>query len=191
MTNSAKPLTANQWIIAILGLAAVCATLVRFVSASPWPFVAFGVLLIALSFFLPKPLSRDEFALVLQKGNGMDVITRWDESQIKTAVHTTLMSQGAGAVKTLLSGILSRFVDNQNAQTFTERTAFIKTQIDYVENWTKLQVAVGEATRTARKEEIKDDRLEVEEKEVDHTLELSDLKHELEMETLKEQIEEM
>ena len=191
MTSSDKPLTPNQWIVAILALAGLCAAAVRFITANPWPFIILGVLVIAISFLLPKPLSSDEFALVLQKGNAMDVITRWDESQIKTAVHTTLVSQGVGAAQTLLSGILSRFVDGQNSQTFAQRTAFVQTQIAYVKTWTELQVSVAEARRTAAKEGQKDKRLGIDDKAIDHDLELSDLRHELEMESVREQIEEM
>jgi hypothetical protein len=193
MTIAGRPLTADRWIIAILAVGAVCGAWMRFVSLNPWPFILLGVLLLLLSFLPPRDSYSGQGVVVYQKGSGMegtDVITKWDESKIKTAVHSTLVSQGSGAVRTLLSGILSRFVDNQNAQTFKERTAFINTQIEYVETWTKLQVVGREAARTERKEDLKDDEIQVKEKGLGHNLELIDLQHELEMEKLREQLAE-
>ena len=193
MTISPRPISAVHWIVSIVALIVLSFGCFRFVTTSPWPYIAVGVLLLIVSFALPKSIFTSEHSLMRQKGPDMDglgLITDWDEGKIKGAVHSTLTSQGSAAAMTLISGLLSRFADGQNAQTFTQRTAFLKTQIEYAETWTKLQVARREAERTEQREDIKDDKVGIDKKDVDHALELSDLKHELEKENLKRQLDE-
>jgi len=121
----------------------------------------------------------------------MDSLTKWDEPQVTMAVRSIATNRGSAAAMSYLHGILDRFVYNQDGQTFRARSAFVKTQIEYVETLTKFEVTKREAQRTTRQEDIKDSQLEIQEQDITQALELGDLRHELEKENLRRQIEEI
>jgi len=156
----------------------------------PLPFILVGLALLIGSFWLPNSTSSGGHDLMQQKGTGMELMTTWDESKINRTVRSLVEGRGTEAAMSFLRGSLQRFVYNQNAQTFEKRSAFINTQIAFVESVTKLEVAKRQLLRTPREENLKDDQLGVQEQNVDQTLELNALRHELQREQLRHQIEE-
>jgi hypothetical protein len=124
MTINGKPLTANHWIISILAVGILCAAFVRFVSSIPWPFVAFGLLLLAASFLLPKDSYSGETALVDQRGMDMELPSRWDQNEITLGVERYRGSPNL--LRRYMEGVFGRFVDGQDTQTLEKRREFLE-----------------------------------------------------------------
>ena len=185
-----KQLDATQRISAIASVIVAALVFAPLLSWHPMPFILIGALLFGISFLLPNSNGASAHYLATQKGKDMELLTLWDEPQVRTTVRSIAANRGSEAAMSYLRGVLDRFVYNQDGLTYQKRSAFVKTQIEYVETITKLELAKREAGRTTRQEDIKDSRLEIQEQDVDQALELGKLRHELEKENLQRQIEE-